>query len=157
MIILSIDPGFGRLGVAVLDAKNRSKPEIVFSDCVETGSKLAFEKRLLKIGQTVSELILKYKPDVVAIETLYFSTNEKTALQVAEARGVILYVVAEAGIPIREFGPGEVKVAVTGYGKSDKKAVMSMVPRLVTLPVKKMLDDELDAIAVGLTCIATHK
>lgn len=156
MIILSIDPGFGRLGVAILDATNRTKPNLIFSDCIQTSPKLNFEDRLLVVGNAIENLISNYRPDVLAIEKLYFAANEKTAIGVAEARGVILYEAARAKIQVREFGPGEVKVAVTGYGKSDKKAILSMIPRLIPLPEKKMLDDELDAIAVGLTCAATR-
>jgi crossover junction endodeoxyribonuclease RuvC len=93
----------------------------------------------------------------MAIEKLFFETNTKTAMVVAEARGVLLYEGARAQLSIFEYTPLEIKVAVTGYGKSDKQGVMDMVPRLIALPVRKMIDDEVDAIAVALTCFAIAK
>jgi len=101
----------------------------------------------------VEKAIKKHKPDVLAVETLFFSKNVKTALGVAEARGAILAAAGKAGVPVLEFSPAHVKIAVTGYGSADKKAVANMVPKLVALTKKKRLDDELDAIAVGIAAL----
>lgn len=154
MRILAIDPGYDRMGIAVLEG-NPSRPTLVWSDCVEPpkGEK---EERLAVIERAVADAIRAYAPDLFALETLFFSTNKKTALGVAEARGAALSAVGAAGIPVREFSPGTVKVAVTGDGHADKTAIARMVPRLVVLPPKtRRRDDELDAIAVGIAALAS--
>ena len=148
MRVLGIDPGFDRLGLAVLEG-DPSKPTLIWSDCV-TPEKGAPEVRLAAVGKAVEAALKKHVPDVFAIETLFFSTNRKTALTVAEARGVILAAAGRAGVPVREFSPGQVKLAVTGHGNADKIAIARMLPLLLSLPSKKRLDDELDAIAVAL-------
>jgi len=88
------------------------------------------------------------------VETLFFNKNVKTAIGVAQARGIILYLAKNAGCTVHDFGPQEIKIAVTGYGKSDKNAVIDMVKRLVSNVPEKALDDEYDAIAVGITTLA---
>jgi crossover junction endodeoxyribonuclease RuvC len=93
----------------------------------------------------------------VALEEVYFEKNAKTAMQVAEVRGMLSYIAAKNGLVVHQYTPLEVKVAITGYGKSDKRAVAAWWSGLVTLPKKKRLDDELDAIAVGLTCLASSR
>lgn len=154
MKILGIDPGYGRLGIAVLE-KNPQKDLLLFSDCIETSPKDSFEKRLVEIGNAVSQIIKTYQPEVLAIEALFFSNNKKTAMQVAEARGVILYEAQKNGLKIFEYQPGAVKIAVTGHGSSDKKQIMHMIPLLVSMKKTKLLDDEYDAIALAITHSAT--
>ena len=145
MKILGIDPGIERVGIAVIE-------------CFKTSSKLSHSERLKLIGEEISTVITKYNPDALGIEKLYFETNTKTAMAVAEARGMMLYVCALAKISIFEYTPLEIKVAVTGYGKSDKQAIMHMVPKLIKLPTERnMIDEEVDAIAVALTCFAYQK
>ncbi|MDO8564584.1 MAG: crossover junction endodeoxyribonuclease RuvC [bacterium] len=155
MRILAIDPGYERLGIAVLEKKLRGKEEVVFSSCLRTSKEEEHSKRLEAIGKGVADVIAKYKPEVLAIEKLFLVTNHKTAMAVAEARGVILHEAAKRNMPVREFTPLQVKIAVTGYGRSDKTQVTAMVERLIQLPAGKRLDDEYDAIAIGLTCFAT--
>ncbi|MEK7227649.1 MAG: crossover junction endodeoxyribonuclease RuvC [Patescibacteria group bacterium] len=152
--ILAIDPGFDRVGVAILDEKG-----VLFSCCIETNRKLPHEERLLMIGKELGGIIKKWKPQDLAIENLFFNQNTTNALKVAEARGVILYEAALAGLEIYEYGPQAIKIAVTGYGKADKLQMGNMVKKLVSLPKtsSKRLDDELDAIAVGITHLATQK
>lgn len=155
MRILGIDPGFERLGVAIIDKKNgMPREEVVFSECFKTSAKLEFPKRLFLVGQEIKKVIKKYKPDVLAIETLFLSANQKTAMRVAEARGVMIYECAQAGLRVFEASPLEIKMAITSYGKADKKQVIKMVKLLVELDVSKKPDDELDAIAVALTASA---
>jgi crossover junction endodeoxyribonuclease RuvC len=115
------------------------------------------EERLAAVTEAVADAIRTYAPDAVALETLYFSTNKKTALAVAEARGAVLSAAGGAGLSVLEFSPGTVKLAVTGYGNADKKAIALMVPKLLTLPPKKRLDDELDAIAIAIAGLSTHR
>ncbi|HUY62603.1 MAG TPA: crossover junction endodeoxyribonuclease RuvC [Candidatus Paceibacterota bacterium] len=152
MRILSIDPGYDRLGIAVVEG-SASRPVLVMSDCVlpEKGER---KERLARVARAVADAIGEYAPDAIALETLFFSRNKKTALGVAEARGVVLAAAGAAALPVIECSPQEVKMAVTGYGNADKAAIARMVPRLVPLPQKKRFDDEFDAIAVGIAALA---
>lgn len=151
--VIAIDPGFDRIGVAVLDNN-----EVLYSHCIETDRELPHEKRLLDIGQSIKSVLKRWKPQVLAIENLFFNQNTSTALRVSEARGVILYEASLAGLKICEYSPQTVKVAVTGYGKADKIQMAHMVKKLVKLPAKtsRRLDDEVDAIALGITHLASR-
>ena len=156
MRVLAVDPGYDRLGVAVMEKIN-SKEHLVHSECILTDKKDTLPERIGELGSALEVLIKKYKPDQVAIETLFFNKNLKTAVAVAEARGVVIYLARKYKAEVREFGPQEIKVAVTGYGKSDKRAVMDMLMRLVPNLPKTALDDEYDAIAVAVTALAHHR
>jgi crossover junction endodeoxyribonuclease RuvC len=151
MKILAIDPGYDRLGIAVVEG-NPSKPTLVWSDCVLPRKGTA-EARLAEVSDAIAEAIRAHEPDALGIETLFFGVNKKTALGVAEARGAILSQAGLSSLPVIECTPVQVKLAVTGYGRADKKAVTEMIPRLLTISVKKRLDDELDAIAIGITAL----
>ena len=154
MRIISIDPGYERMGVAVIDKKG-PKEELVFSECFKTSAKIPHEERLKLIGAEIEDVIKKFNPKAMAIENLFFKTNAKTAMHVAEARGVMLYVASKNGLGVSEFTPMAIKVAVTGYGKSEKGQVTEMVKRLIKVEKEIKYDDEFDAIAVGLTYFAT--
>ncbi len=154
MRILAFDPGFERLGAAVVE-KNSGTDILVHSECVRTSAKDPFPTRLQQIGAAAEALIEQFKPDAVALEEIFFGKNEKTGVQIAEVRGMLTYIALSRGLTVYDYTPLEVKIAITGYGKSDKTAVAAMVPRLVRLPLRKRLDDEMDAIAVGLTCLAS--
>lgn len=154
MRILAIDPGFDRLGIAVLEG-DPSRPTYIWSDCV-TPPKGEPSERLAAVQKAVEAAITEYAPDSLAIESLFFSVNKKSALGVAEARGAILAAAGRASLPVKEYSPQQVKLAVTGYGAADKNAVMVMIPRLITLPERMRLDDELDAIAVGIAGLAAR-
>ena len=155
MRILAIDPGYDRLGVAVLEG-SASRPMLVWSDCV-TPAKGVGAERLAEVSRAITNAIKEYSPDALAIETLFFNKNIKTAIGVAEARGVILAVAGLASLTVVEYSPQQVKSAVTGHGGADKAAVARMIPKLLTLPPKKRRDDELDAIAIGITALACGK
>lgn len=157
MKVLSIDPGFERVGIAVIEKTTKEKDKLIFSTCFKTSSLEKLNKRILLIGEEISKIITKYKPNRMAIEKLYLNTNQKTVMGVAEARGVIIYIASKNNIPIYEYTPPQIKVAVTGYGKANKQMVMSMVPRLIEIKENIKSDDEIDAIAVGLTCLASEK
>jgi crossover junction endodeoxyribonuclease RuvC len=154
--ILACDPGFERLGIAVVEKVN-GKDILLHSECVRTSAKLPFPERLRILGAAVEALIDEHKPSAVAVEELFFEKNAKTAMQVAAVTGMLTYIAAARGLEFYQYTPLEVKVAITGYGKSDKRAVAHMVERLVVLPKRKRLDDELDAIAIGLTCLASAR
>lgn len=156
MIILSIDPGYGRLGIAVLE-NNLGKNTLLYSDCFETSEKLPHHRRLSLVGEEIARIIEKWKPEALAIEELFFNKNIKTALLVSQAVGVIIYEAARANLKVFQYSPLEVKIAVSGYGRADKEQVIGMVPRLVKITKKITHDDEYDAIAVGLTHAASHR
>lgn len=156
MRILGIDPGYERLGIAVLEKnKGDKKEKVIYSDCFKTSAKIPFAERLLLLGKEIERVINMYKPDGLAIETLFFQNNQKTAMNVAEVRGMILYLAKCAGLTIQEFTPLQVKVAVAGYGAGDKRAVTDMVTKLVVIEKEIKHDDEYDAIAIALTGFAT--
>lgn len=156
MKVLALDPGYDRLGVAILEKEGNAQT-LLYSSCIETNRSLSLPDRLLHIGTAVTSLLQEYSPEAVAIETLFFNKNIKTAIGVAQARGIIIYLAKQANCALYEFGPQEIKVAVTGYGKSDKLAVIAMVKRLVKNAPEEALDDEYDAIAVGITALAHHR
>lgn len=156
MRIIGVDPGYDRLGVAVLEYNEVGKETVIFSTCILTDKKDSLNERLFVIGKEFETILTTYSPDALAIETLFFNQNQKTAIGVAAARGVLIYLAQAANCSVYEFGPQEVKVAITGYGKSDKQAVTDMVFRLVANVPEKGLDDEYDAIAVAVTGLASH-
>ncbi len=156
MIIIGIDPGYERLGIAVLEKNKGDKRErVLYSDCFKTSAKLPFCERLLLLGNEFNKLVETYKPEQLSIETLFFQNNQKTAMNVAEVRGMLLYQAIQAGLTIKEFTPLQVKVAASGYGAADKKQVADMVCKLVTIEKPIKHDDEYDAIAIALTAFAT--
>ncbi|MBU6214333.1 crossover junction endodeoxyribonuclease RuvC [Patescibacteria group bacterium] len=152
MRVLAIDPGYDRLGIAVVEG-DPSRPVLCMSACVqpEKGSR---EARLAHVSRAISDAINEYAPAALSLETLFFSANVKTAIGVAEARGAILAVAGIAGLPVIECSPQQVKLAVTGHGGSSKAAVALILPHLLSLPKKNRLDDEADAIAIGITALA---
>lgn len=152
MKILAIDPGYGRLGIAVIEG-DPSRPTLLWSDCV-IPEKGARAQRLARVSSAVVLAIKEYAPDALAIETLFFNVNKKTALGVAESRGAILAAAGSASLPVIECSPQQVKNAVTGHGGADKAAVARMIPQLLALSKKKRLDDEMDAIAIGIAALA---
>lgn len=155
MRVLAIDPGYDRCGVAVMELV-AGRENLLYSTCIETDRQAHLSDRLFTIGQTLERIIEEHTPTALAIETLFFNKNITTGIGVASARGVVLYIATKASLPIYEFGPQEVKVAVTGYGNSDKAAVYAMINRLISAVPKKAKDDEYDAIAVGITALAQH-
>lgn len=155
--ILGIDPGFDRLGVCILD-KDGGKETLTHSLCIQTSKKDPFEKRLGAIGKELETLIKKYKPEELAIEKLFFAKNQTTAINVAEVRGVVLYLAYNHGLSINEYSPPEIKLAVAGHGNASKADIFHMVSKILKGQVKsKSLDDELDAIAIALTHSAHRK
>ncbi len=152
MRVLAFDPGYERLGIAVVEKQN-NKDILIYSECFQTDKKEDHSKRLFFIYKKIKEIIEEYSPDTCALETLFFAKNQTTALKVAEVRGVILAVSESYGMKIFEYSPGAIKIGVTGYGKSDKSAITKMIPLLVKINKKIKFDDEYDAIAVAITCL----
>ena len=157
MKVLGIDPGYGRCGMAVVERLQGTKEVLLYSDCVETSAKKDFPERLAIISAECMRLIKKHRPDAVALEKLYFSTNQKTAMHVAEVRGALIGTATSLDIPVFEYTPGEVKSAAAGSGSADKRQVATMLHALVKIDKKIKHDDEYDAIAVGVTHLARHR
>lgn len=156
MRTLGIDPGYDRLGVAVVEKTNGNET-LIYSDCVQTDKTLPFPERLRIVGDAIALAIADYKPNHVAVENVFFSTNRKTAMDVAAVRGLILYIAEKNNCEVFEYTPPQIKVAVAGSGRGTKKDIIAMVHHLVTFNKKKALDDEYDAIAVALTHSAIHR
>lgn len=156
MRVLAVDPGYDRLGVAVMEKEN-GKEKLLFSSCILTDRNSSLPERIGELGGKFEDLLATHQPNQVAIETLFFNKNQKTAVAVAGARGAVIFLARKYGATVTEFGPSEIKVAVTGYGKSDKTAVTEMLKRLVPSLPEKALDDEYDAIAIAVTALAHYR
>ena len=152
--VMGIDPGYERLGIAVIEKELKGLETLVFSECIKTSPKDPQSKRLFHISNSVDDCIEKHKPTVMALETLFFNTNQKTAVKVAEARGVIISRAGFYGLDVYEFSPLQVKQAITGYGRCEKRQIISTLPHIIKIDKEIRYDDEFDAIAVGLTCTA---
>ena len=149
MKILGIDPGLATIGWGIIET-NGSKHKPVAYGAIQTPTKLTVEKRLEQIYKDLSEIIERYSPDAVAVEELFFNTNITTGIRVAEARGVILLCVEHHNIPISEYTPLQVKQSVVGYGRADKKQVITMVSLLLALSKPPRPDDTADALAIAI-------
>jgi len=149
MIILGIDPGVARLGYGVLETRH---DRILASchGCLETDKATPHGDRLLEVRDRLRELIAKYKPELVAVEKLFFETNARTAIVVGEARGVVMLTAAEAKLPVVEMTPLQVKQTVTGSGSADKKQVQKMIQVLLNLKEVPKPDDAADALAIAI-------
>lgn len=154
MRVLGIDPGYDRLGIAVME-RALGKDTLLTSSCILTDKALPFEARLELVGRAVTNFIKEHRPDAVALERLFLNKNRTTAMRVAEVRGAVIYLAELHACKVFEYTPQEVKVALTGYGKSDKEQVTRMVRRLIKNTPEDALDDEYDAIAVAATCLAS--
>lgn len=148
--ILGIDPGFGRMGFGCVSVAGNKTSPLDFG-VITTSANEPMGDRLLALFDDVSELVAQLQPDAIAIEKLFFSKNTTTALRVAESRGIVLLLAAQAGIPVIEAGPSQVKLAVTGDGAADKPAMQRMVARLLGLPRVPKPDDAADALAIAIT------
>lgn len=150
MRILGIDPGTARIGWAVIET-NGGRITIRGYGCLETPAGDTPEHRLLSVFNQTRSLISTHKPDEVSMEDLFFATNAKTAIQVGQARGVLLLAAAMDIIPVASYSPLSVKLTICGDGKAEKKQVEKMVTRLLQLPAPPKPDDTADALAIALT------
>lgn len=153
MKTLAVDPGYDRCGVAIIESGPEGE-KLLYSTCITTDKNKDFSSRLYVIGSELRKLIKKYGPDVLAIEKTFFTKNQKTAIEVSHARGVIMYEASCVDMPVFEYTPPAIKVATTGYGASDKSQIMAMIPKLIKIDKEIRYDDEFDAIAIGLTHLA---
>lgn len=158
MRILGIDPGTAKMGYGLIECqKPNGKYQMVDYGCLTTKSGLPAGDRLLQLYEELCAIIKKTKPDVIAVEELFFFKNLKTAIRVAEARGVVLLAARKNKITISEHTPLEVKQATVGYGRADKQQIQKMVKVLLNLEKIPKPDDAADALAVALTSAYTKK
>jgi len=156
MIILGIDPGTAITGFGVIEAKD-DKARLITCGCILTPAKMCLEKRLGLIFKDINKLIKKYKPDILACEEIFFFKNAKTVISVSHARGVVLLAGQRAGLRIFEYTPLQIKQALTGYGRADKKQMQEMVRTLLGLEEAPHPDDAADAVAVAMCCMNSLK
>jgi len=152
MKILGIDPGSGIIGFGMIE--NLSKPKLIDAGVIRTTIGNDDASRLVELYDSLKELIEEFKPDVASVEKLFFSQNVTTAMKVSQARGVILLALAEARLPIYEYTPLQIKMAMTGYGRATKAQIQEMVRVQLNLKKKPSPDDAADALAVALTHLA---
>ena len=150
MRILGIDPGTGILGFGVIEIVKR-QPALVDAGVIRTPVREDDAVRLLTIYEELTEIIAQNKPDMMSVEKLFFARNVTTAMTVAQARGVVLLCGMQAQLPIHEYTPMQIKQAVTGYGKADKKQMQEMVRVLLRLKEIPKPDDAADALAAAIT------
>ncbi|HYF95079.1 MAG TPA: crossover junction endodeoxyribonuclease RuvC [Symbiobacteriaceae bacterium] len=152
MRVLGIDPGTALMGFGIVESAG-SKERAVAYGALTTPADMLPEKRLQTLYRGVVDLMLTYKPEALAVEELFFGRNVTTAIHVGQARGVVLLAAADSGIPVREFTPMQVKMAVTGYGRADKAQVQAMVKMLLGLQETPKPDDVADALAVAIAAL----
>ncbi len=155
MIVLGIDPGTTRAGYGVLK-KESGKLIFLEGGLISSPQTNNQGDRLLALERGLQKIIESAKPDVAGIERLYLTKNKKTAVRVAEARGVIIKTLSAKRVPIEEFPPSSVKLAVTGSGTADKKAVAKMVSLILHVDTSKMIDDATDALAIAIATSSAH-
>lgn len=153
MKILGIDPGSGIIGFGLVEKS--PKPKMLDAGVIKTTIGDAPADRLVELYESLRELLNELKPDAAAVEKLFFAQNVTTAMNVSQARGVILLALAEAGLPIYEYTPLQIKMAMTGYGRATKAQIQEMVRVQLSLKKKPSPDDAADALAVALTHIST--
>ena len=149
MRVLGIDPGYAIVGFGVIDSVGIRHKAIDYG-VITTPAGIPIEDRLLMIYEQLTAIIKKHRPDAIAIEELFFNTNHTTAIPVAEARGVILLCAKQCGLQIFEYTPLQVKQAVVGYGRAEKKQVITMVTTLLELKAPPKPDDTADALALAI-------
>ncbi len=150
MRVIGIDPGYAIVGWGVVEySGNRFAP--VGYGALMTDKDTPFEQRLVEIYAGVQDVLQRYRPEALALEKLFYQHNQTTVIGVAEARGVILLAAAQAGVPVYEYTPMQVKQAVTGYGKAVKRQIQEMTRMLLKLPAIPKPDDTADALAMAVT------
>lgn len=155
--ILGIDPGTAIIGFGLIKKEGKSKLETIDYGCIKTSIEFSTAERLQKLHRELNLLIKKYKPDIVAVEDIFFFKNLKTAIKVSQARGVILLTAAQSKLRVEEYTPLQIKQAVACYGRADKKQVQQMVKTILNLKEIPKPDDAADALAVAICCAHTIK
>lgn len=159
MKIVAIDPGYDRVGVAFLekDLTVRGPEKILYSTCIQTKKECSFYERMETVRTSLDLLIQEYQPDALVLEELYFAKNTKTAMRVSEARGIIVGEGMRHALRIHEIHPNRVKIAITGYGAAKKEDIFFMLPKLLPIDIQGKIDDEVDALAIGVAFFAEYR
>jgi len=157
MIVLGIDPGIATTGCGVVCEERNGDLVSLHHSVILTPKTDTLPKRLFQLKQEIKAMVTQWQPEEVAVEELFFATNAKTAIVVAEARGVILLSLFECGVPIHEYTPLQVKQAVSGYGQADKKQMQEMVRIRLNLAVIPKPDDAADALAIAITHLQSRR
>lgn len=155
MRIIGIDPGTGILGFGVIDVDSRGKAALVDGGVIRTPAHQPDSERLITIYNELHEIITELKPTIMAVEKLFFNTNITTAISVSQARGVVLLCGKQHKLQLEEYTPLQIKMAITGYGRADKKQIQEMVRVILGLETVPKPDDAADALAAALTCAQT--
>ena len=156
MIIIGVDPGYAIVGIGVIEYKGNKFRTLEYN-AITTPASMPTVERLKKIYTEMTSYLIKYSPDAIAIEELFFNSNQKTAINVAQARGVLLVCGANANIPIYEYTPLQVKQSVTGYGRAQKGQIQQMVKLMLGLNAIPKPDDAADALAIAICHAHSNK
>lgn len=156
MVVIGIDPGFGRVGYGIIEY-NKNKYRVIEYGSITTEAGINFSKRLNKIEKDLQSICSKYTIDAASVEKLFFNTNITTGIQVAEARGVILNTLENLHIEISEYTPLQIKQALVGYGRADKIQIKNMVKKYLNLETMPKLDDTTDALAMAICHTHSYK
>lgn len=156
-IALGIDPGIGITGYGIVKLEDDGNLTLITYGAIETPAKMPMAERLLMLYQELNSLILLHKPEIAAVEKLFFARNVTTAITVGQARGVAMLCLAQAGLPIGEYTPNEIKQAVTGYGGADKRQVQIMVQMILNMDELPKPDDAADGLAVAVCHLHQYK
>lgn len=156
MRVLGLDPGTATTGYGVVDARGSRLTHLAHG-AVLTPAGAHFADRLKQLHDGVTALIAEHAPDAVCVEKLYFKQNVTTGIAVAQARGVMVLAAVQAGLPVEEFSPTETKLAITGYGKADKRQMQDMVRILLNLEKRPRPDDAADALALAICALQTRR
>lgn len=151
MRILGIDPGYDRVGWAVIDCDVRKKCQVIAMDCIQTSKKESRFERYRQIIKVMKGVIETYQPTTASMESIFFSKNQKTAIHVSEARGLLIACILPFLSDIHEYTPNQIKLTVTGYGNADKPAVEKMIRLQLHLKEENIIDDTMDAVAAAFT------
>jgi crossover junction endodeoxyribonuclease RuvC len=149
MIVIGIDPGLARLGYGVIKVERDGVSPLTYG-CLQTPAAMSAGERLLAMYEGITALFLQYHPDCIAVERLFFAKNVTSAMSVSEVRGVLLLAAEQQGIPVTEYTPNQVKQAITGSGKADKRQVQEMICRLLHLDTVPRPDDAADGLSIAL-------
>jgi crossover junction endodeoxyribonuclease RuvC len=155
-VILGIDPGLAITGFGILESTGRDNQRVMGYGVIRTRANTPLSDRIVEIHDELKKILYEFKPDIVAVEKLYFGKNAKTAMDVGHARGVVLLTIADEKLPLCEYTPMQIKLALTGYGKADKQQVQHLVQQLLNLKEIPKPDDAADALAVALTAVASN-
>lgn len=150
MLALGIDPGTATTGYGLIEQRSDSRLQVVDFGVIRTSSQLEMPERLRRLHDELGEVIRLHRPETSAVEKLFFQRNVSSAISVGQARGVALLALAEAEVPVGEYSPREIKLAVVGYGDASKRQIQEMVQRLLGMEERPSPDDAADALAVAI-------